>query len=74
MIDLSYGEEGGVEVLSHPSPIPSPPSPQRLVSPSLPPYQDVWEAEVIFMTRCRTLRNGSEQAATLPFSLGIVGA
>lgn len=35
--------------------------------PSLHPYQDVWEAEVIVMTQCRTLRSGSEQAATMPF-------
>lgn len=35
--------------------------------PSLPPYQDVWEAEVIVMTQCRALRNESEQAATVPF-------
>lgn len=35
--------------------------------PSLPTYQDVWEADVIVMTQRRTLRNGSEQAATVPF-------
>jgi len=44
------------------------------LSPSLPPYQDVWEADVIAVTRCRTLRNGSEQAATVPFPCGIVAA
>lgn len=50
-----------------PSPIPPPPIHSPNLSPSLPPYQDVWEAEVIVMTQCRTLRNRSEQAATVPF-------
>ena len=44
------------------------------LSPSLLSYQDVWEAEVIVMTQCRTLRHGSKPAAHPAFSLGIVAA
>lgn len=71
MVNLKQGASAITQQIPHPSPIfllpPTHP-------PNLPSYQDVCEAEVIVMTRCRAQRNESEQAATVPFFLGIVAA